>query len=235
MTATNSIALNYSDTQTVLDASTIPEDPSAIKMLSLVNNGISDLPQEVSLFSELTILRVLDNPLARFPAISPLASLELLYIVRCGLTEVPDSIADLPRLSLANFSHNSIATVSPQLFRLPGIVHIILDHNRVTSLTIPGEVDVGQMHLGLVNNPVMEEDESLEVLGKDGLVELFGDKVKFSESESTSNKGFKYEDLKFPMSARRPYTLTVLALVVLVVCAVGTVGLLNVLLRNSKK
>lgn len=216
-------ALTYSNVSTgILDPSTIPEDRSLVRMLTLMDNQISEVSPEINSFTNLIILRIIDNPLIiNFPNIFSLKTIVLLYMVRCGLTAVPDEIGNLTGLKLINFSQNKIKSISPALFMLPSLKYAILDNNSIEKMTIPGDADVSELNLSLLGNPLKEEDESLEILGRNGLSELFGLNVKFTVDDSNKEGSAYNNSRKQKRGLHRLTVLGFLSILFLIVLIVG--------------
>jgi hypothetical protein len=106
-----------------------------LKVLSLSNNRLSKLPDELVLLEQLTELDVSDNLLTELPAqIGRLTSLETLSVEHNRLRELPPSIGQLSSLRELRANDNKLRRLPAEIGRLTKLRRLFIQQNRLTEL-----------------------------------------------------------------------------------------------------
>jgi hypothetical protein len=107
----------------------------SLKVLSLSNNQLSKLPDELVLLEHLTELDVSDNYLTELPAqIGRLTSLEMLSLAHNRLRELPPSIGQLTGLRDLRVNDNKLRKLPAEIWHLTTLRRLHIQQNRLTEL-----------------------------------------------------------------------------------------------------
>lgn len=158
--------------------------PERIQGIGLVNNGMQFVPDTITRFRNLEMLRIISNPIEFLPDfLFTLQSLRFVVVSECEITCIPDAVVNLHNLFSLAMPRNRIEHVSPCIFYLPGLAFINLDHNRIQGLYLPEDVALDRQVVSLVGNPVQSEDDPSGFLGKKGLRRAFGTNIAFTAED----------------------------------------------------
>ena len=106
-----------------------------LKVLSLSNNQLSKLPDEISLLEQLTELDVSDNLLTELPPqIGNLIGLKTLSIGHNRLRELPPSIGQLTDLRELRANDNKLRELPAEIGQLTKLRRLHIQQNRLTEL-----------------------------------------------------------------------------------------------------
>ena len=112
----------------------IPELAHIYK-LNLGGIGLTALPKEICLFTELECLHLMNNQLRHLPDfIGKLTQLEELDLASNELTFLPNTIGDLNQLNLLNLSGNNLNSLPDSIGKLGSLNRLRLSCNFLTSL-----------------------------------------------------------------------------------------------------
>ncbi|ADW71156.1 leucine-rich repeat-containing protein (plasmid) [Granulicella tundricola MP5ACTX9] len=108
-----------------------------LKVLSLSNNRLSKLPDEIALLEQLTELDVSDNLLTELPPqIGNLSNLEMLSVGHNRLSELPPSIGQLTALRELRVNDNKLRKLPAEIGQLTKLRRLHLQQNRLTELPL---------------------------------------------------------------------------------------------------
>ncbi|KAK2954847.1 putative leucine-rich repeat domain-containing protein [Blattamonas nauphoetae] len=126
--------------------------PSRMKRVSLKDNLISSLPKTLVTLP-LTCILLADNLLTDLlDGLFTLPILQTLDVSFNSLAIIPPSISQLTSLVKVNFGFKQINAVPNELFHIPTLTHLILSHNKLTSLpTDPAMSPKVELSLGFVD------------------------------------------------------------------------------------
>jgi energy-coupling factor transporter ATP-binding protein EcfA2 len=103
--------------------------------LDLSRRGISELPSEIGLLTNLTSLNLYNNQLTSLPeSIGQLTNLKELYLNGNQLASLPESIGQLTSLTSLRLMNNKFMSVPEWISHLTNLKSLDLDGNQITSL-----------------------------------------------------------------------------------------------------
>lgn len=170
-------------------------DPSRVKELVLVNKGLTEIPEEISRFSNLEYLNLSQNQLLaiddRLSNNLHLTSLDLSHNTGLSLISCSDSFFDLPMLRTLNLSHNYAAILHPALGKMKSLESLYLANNSFRS--IPQSLaELPQLKiLDLANNGLEEVHQAFADLWQLNYLDISGN---FKKVQYETMNNLKYKD-----------------------------------------
>jgi leucine-rich repeat protein SHOC2 len=108
---------------------------SGATTLTLENNQLTTIPENIGTLSDLTCLRLYLNQLTTVPeSIGNLSNLTHLHIDHNQLTSLPESIGNLSKLTHLHLYNNQLTSLPESIVNLSSLTHLYLDNNCLTSL-----------------------------------------------------------------------------------------------------
>ncbi len=141
---------------------------SAIRLLDLSHNRLTDIPSCIYFLPSLTELRLDHNKFTTFDGDFALWSqqLKILRLSHNELHSIPDHMSDLRRLQELHLENNQLASIPASIGRLYWLRQLWLNNNQLTSipesiggLSISGDLDT----LYIYNNPIPLGQEQLRM------------------------------------------------------------------------
>ncbi|GJQ71783.1 hypothetical protein Trydic_g11476 [Trypoxylus dichotomus] len=131
--------LNENDGLVEYDLSKSPDDAwwnyKPLNYLDFSSNTLQELPDDIKIFEDLTVLNLQDNNLANLPSgIGNLRKLSKLYLNRNKISTLPDEFYALTELHILNLSHNELTKVSEKIGDLIMLQQLDLSNNNLTYL-----------------------------------------------------------------------------------------------------
>jgi hypothetical protein len=110
------------------------KQPDTIKELHLENGNLFEIPEEISLFKNVSELYLENNNLSEIniELLSKLHNLKILNLSRNKIEKIPSNISILKNLEVLSFTENNIDTIDPVLFELENLKILWFEHNDYT-------------------------------------------------------------------------------------------------------
>lgn len=145
-----------------------------VTALDLTDNDFSTVPARVNKFQNLVLLDISHNPIHTIPDLHvPLSTLRVSYSL---LTFVPPSITRLP-LEVLDLSHNFL-TALPSLAPLaPTLIKLYIDHNQFTKLPAMASLQLLE-DASVSDNPLEPSQANVEELNKLNALPSLNEKSK---------------------------------------------------------
>ena len=123
-----------------------------VRKINLSNRGLTEIPADVFLHTNLTKLVLSRNTIKRIPKeIANLKKLEVLDLAYNQIDSLPAPVFKLPKLRVLSVGHNRIKKFPVQMVN-SSIKELIADHNQITKME-PEAID-GLSRLLLNDNPI---------------------------------------------------------------------------------
>lgn len=111
------------------------------EIISLSNRGLSNLPKEIGVLTNLKTLNLLNNKLTSLPKeISNLTNLETLNLLGNKLTSLPKEIGNLTKLQDLDLDQNKLVSLPKELGNLTNLQALSVVNNESLS-SLPIELD----------------------------------------------------------------------------------------------
>jgi len=112
------------------------EDPDAVLKLDLRNRALSEIPSEITQFTNLQVLDLSGNELTSLPsAIGSLKNLKTLKLSENQFTNVPYAVCKLKNLKELYLNGNKISKISNEINCLINLEKLFLQNNEIISLS----------------------------------------------------------------------------------------------------
>ena len=160
-----------------------------LKSLSLSNNNLKSINENIGKFSELFQLHLDGNKLEEIPnSIGNLKNLYWLHIDGNQLTTLPKNIGKLKTLQALIATNNNITFIPVSILKLKNLTAIELSHNKIT--TVPKELLFSNLeNINLSNNNI----ENL-----DNLIPNFNSKAVINLTKNPLNIEYELVRSKYP-------------------------------------
>lgn len=111
--------------------------PDTITKVSLWNSGLTQLPNELLLFTNLQQLSLQQNRLtnADFSLLGQLKSLKYLDLQNCGLRNIPKEVMQLKNLESLNLYWNNLREIPDKLYSLTLLRELNIGYNDLNTLS----------------------------------------------------------------------------------------------------
>jgi hypothetical protein len=164
----------------------VNQDPNLIESITLTNNGLSNIPESITAFPNLSRIGIYSNSILFIPnfIFHSFRQLKILSIVNCKIKKIPDEIINLQNLEVLNLPQNNITYVCPGVFCLPKLTLLHLESNKIKGLYIPFGFNSDRITILLNDNPLISKDRDDGLLGKSTLKTIFGSNIKFYEEQA---------------------------------------------------
>mgnify|MGYP001051470214 CR=1 FL=1 len=121
--------------------------------LNIGDTGISSLPEEIGLLSDLTYLYIGESDLTELPSeIGQLSELEELHLHSNFLSGLPKEIGELENLNILNLDGNLISALPDEIVELRALTSLVLSGNQLTEITSEIDALVNLTGLELTGN-----------------------------------------------------------------------------------
>jgi len=147
----NTISWDLSNTGNLndLDGVVINSEDEIVR-LSIGESGITTLPKEIGLLTELTYLYLGESELREVPSeIGQLTNLEKLFLHDNFITSLPKEIGDLSSLLFLGLDNNELTSIPEEINTLTNLEKLIVSSNQLRSLptSIGGMVSLTELTL----------------------------------------------------------------------------------------
>jgi Leucine-rich repeat (LRR) protein len=103
--------------------------------LDLSGLGLTELPAELFLLTDLEVLDLYENQLTSIPeSIAQLQNLKIISLYNNQLTSIPESIVQLQNLQILNLRSNQLTSISESITQLQNLQILSLGNNPLTSI-----------------------------------------------------------------------------------------------------
>ena len=201
-----------------MDAGYAPTEPerkalTEVRMLDLLGNGLTSLPESIGSLTDLTALDLSHNRLTSLPeSIGSLTGLTELDLWWNGLTSLPESIGSLTGLTVLGLQENNLTSLPESIGSLTGLTTLRLWDNDLTSLPESIGSLTGLTELKLSRNRLTSLPESIGSLTGLTELDLWGNDLTSLPESLGGLTGLKWLDLSCNPLTRVPEWLLALNL-----------------------
>ncbi|HEY6437706.1 MAG TPA: leucine-rich repeat domain-containing protein [Ignavibacteriaceae bacterium] len=111
--------------------------PDTIKKLNLYGCAFTDIPKELTSFTNLEELDLTGNNMSKsdFSLLKNLKTLKSLNLTECKLSRFPLAVLYLPNLETLNIWNNKISNIPDELYDMTSLKDLIIGNNNLTYLS----------------------------------------------------------------------------------------------------
>lgn len=115
----------------------LKQHPDTVKKLNLYGCAFTDIPKELTSFTNLEELDLTGNDMSKsdFNLLKNIKSLKSLNLTECNLSRFPLAVLYLPNLETLNIWNNKIASIPDELYDMTSLKNLTIGNNNLNYLS----------------------------------------------------------------------------------------------------